>query len=80
MKKSIKAKDIDSIRSKDFDILQKYQSQLLELSKKLKLKNVKKLDLKEFVFNTCKIDNSGQVFKILMKLKWVSLKSLKLIY
>lgn len=69
LKKSIKAKDIDSIKSKDFNLINKHQEKLQHLSEKIKFQNIRKSDLKNFVKEACKIDESGRVFKILMKLK-----------
>ena len=69
LKKSIKAKDIDSIKSKDFKIINKHKETLQNLCEKVKFQNIKKDALKQFVKETCTIDEQGHIFKILMKLK-----------
>ena len=69
LKKSIKAKDIDSIKSKDFKIINKHKETLQNLSGKIKFQNIKKDQLKNFVKATCDIGEQGNIFKILMKLK-----------
>ena len=69
VKKSIKAKDIDSIKSKDFKIINKHKETLQNLCDKVKFQNIKKDALKQFVKETCTIDEQGHIFKILMKLK-----------
>ena len=69
LKKSIKANDIDTIKSKDLKIITDHQEQLEKLSNSFKLKNKNKKELKNFIKETCKIDNTGHVFKVLMRLK-----------
>ena len=69
LKKSIKAKDIDYIKSNHFKLINQNQEKLENLSNNIKLQNIKKNELKEFIKNTCKIDKTGRLFKILINLK-----------
>lgn len=69
LKKSINAKDIDNIKQSTFKLISNNQEKLENLSNSFKLKNKNKTDLKNFVKSACKIDKSGKLFKVLMKLK-----------
>lgn len=69
LKKSIRAKEIDSIKTKDFKIIEKHKDKLQILSDNTKLQNIKKKELKNFIKETCNIGEGGKVFKILMTLK-----------
>ena len=69
LKKSIKAKNIDYIKSNHFKLINQHQEKLEDLSNSIKLQNIKKQELKEFIKNTCKIDKTGRLFKILISLK-----------
>lgn len=69
LKKAIFSKEIDSIKRRHYKVIEKHKDKLEELSKNLKFQNIRKKDLKNFVFETCKIDGSGKVFRVLMKIK-----------
>lgn len=52
-----------------FKLISDNQEKLEDLSNSFKFGNKNKADFKKFIKNTCKIDKSGNIFKILMKLK-----------